>query len=471
MMRMNMRDYNEGNNNIDEDEEFWSRYDSYYPYGYNWEERDNPCSKSYFNKERFASRNIIATNIGLTAKMGSSNNLMVAATNIITTDAMGGIELEVLDYQRQIIAKGTTDNSGIASIQLKRKPFLLLAKKGDEKSYLKLDDGSSLPLSRFDVSGEEVKNGIKGFIFGERGVWRPGDSLYLSCIIEDKENKLPEDHPLEMELFSPQGQLYKRMVQTNAADGFNVFRTATDASSPTGNWTCKVKVGGAVFEKKLKIETVMPNRLKIDLNFGNNPALGKNSNTTGTLSAKWLFGATAQNLKARVDAQLYKTKTTFPKLEAYTFDNPTVNYSPQSKTIFDGALSEKVQPPVNPNFESAKQAPGMLTANLLVKVFEPGGNFSIDNVSYPYHPYNSYMGVNVPEGAKPWGYLHAGKNQTVDIVNVDTKGSLVTGKGKAEVELYKIQWQWWWDNTGDNLSNFTQDEYNKLIQKLDSNNR
>ncbi len=464
----NGEDYNEyepGDNNMDEDEAFWSRYDSYYPQGYNWEQRNNPCSKSYFNQERFSSKNILATNIGLTAKAGTNNTLIVAATNIISTDPMDNIELEVLDYQRQIIAKGKTDNTGMASIEVKRKPFLLIAKKGDEKSYLKLDDGSSLPLSRFNVNGAEVKNGIKGFIFGERGVWRPGDSLYVSCIIEDKENKLPEDHPLEMELYSPQGQLYKRMVQTNADDGFNVFRTATNSSAPTGNWTCKVKIGGAVFEKKLKIETVMPNRLKIDLNFGNDPVLGKNSSAEGTLSAKWLFGATAKNLKAKVDAQLYKAKTTFPKYEAYTFDNPTVDYAPQSKTVFDGALSETGTAAINPNFETGKQAPGMLTANLLVKVFEPGGNFSIDNVSYPYHPYRTYMGIKIPEGTKPWGYLPAGKNQTIDIVNVNTKGLLVGGTSNAQVELYKIQWRWWWDNSGDNLSNFTQDEYNKLIQK------
>ncbi len=292
----------------DEDDEFWNRYDTYYPYGYNWNQRDNPCSKSYYNKERFASRNILATNIGLTAKKGNENSLVVAVSNILSTAPMNDIDLEVLDYQRQIVATGKTDNSGFATLELKRKPYLLIAKNGEEKSYLKLDDGSALPLSRFDVSGAEVKNGIKGFIFGERGVWRPGDSMYLSCIIEDKDNKLPADHPVEMELYSPTGQLYKRVVQTNARDGFNVFRTSTDDAAPTGNWNCKVKVGGAVFEKKLKIETVMPNRLKIDLDFGADPALGKGVTTTGTLTAKWLFGATATNLKARIDAQLYKSK-------------------------------------------------------------------------------------------------------------------------------------------------------------------
>ena len=93
---------------------------------------------------------------------------------------------------------------------------MLIAKQANQFGYLKLDDGSSLPLSRFDVSGDEIKNGIKGYIFGERGVWRPGDSLFLSCIINDKNNPLPDDYPLEMEIISPRGQLYKRIVQTNA---------------------------------------------------------------------------------------------------------------------------------------------------------------------------------------------------------------------------------------------------------------
>ena len=48
----------------------------------------------------------------------------------------------------------------------------------------------------FDVSGQQIKKGIKGYIYGERGVWRPGDSLFLSFILEDKENLLPEEQPV-----------------------------------------------------------------------------------------------------------------------------------------------------------------------------------------------------------------------------------------------------------------------------------
>ncbi|HEY5371221.1 MAG TPA: MG2 domain-containing protein [Hanamia sp.] len=448
----------------DDDDDFWRRYDNYYPYGYNWDKRNNPCSKSYYNKDRWDSRNIIASNIGLTAKRGGNNSLTVAVSDILTTEPMSNVELVVMDYQQQILAKANSDKDGFANFDLKQKPYLIIAKHNKEKGYLKIDDGSSLPLSRFDISGEEIKNGIKGFIFGERGVWRPGDSLYINCIIEDKDSKLPEGHPVEFELFTPQGQLFQRKVQANANEGYNVFRTATLQSSPTGNWLAKVKVGGAVFEKRIRIETVMPNRLKIDLNFGKDSMLGKNIPGTGELSSRWLFGAPAKNLKAKIDASLYAKKTSFPKFKDYTFYNPTSKYSTESKTIFDGTLNEDGKATFSPNFQTEENAPGMLSANLLVKVFEPGSAFSINSLTIPYSPYTSYVGLKLPEGEKPWGFLTTGKTHAAQIVDVDNKGNLISGSEEVEVQFYKIQWRWWWDNSSDNFSNFTQDKYNKLIK-------
>ena len=456
-------DYN--SNGMDDDDAFWQRYDNFYPYGYNWEKRDDPESRSYYNKDRWATRNILASNIGLTAKRGNDNSLMIAVSNILTTEPMSGVELEVMDYQQSIISKTTSSSDGFATIDLKRKPYLLVAKKGGERGYLKLDDGSSLPLSRFDVSGEEVKNGIKGFIFGERGVWRPGDTLYLNFIVEDKEGKLPQDHPVEFSLYTPTGQLYKHTVQSDAADGFYLFKTNTDASAPTGNWLAKVKVGGATFEKRIKVETVMPNRLKINVDFGKDPMLGTGSTSTGTINAKWLFGAVGKNLKAKIDASLYARTTSFPRFAGFDFDNPTGKYTTQSKTIYDGTLDAEGNAALKTNFQIDESAPGMLNANLVVKVFEPGGSFSIDNMTIPYSPYASYVGLKLPDGEKPFDYLLAGKKHTTQIVNVDSRGNLLSGNNDVEVQFYRVQWRWWWDNNGDNLSNFTQNEFNKLLKK------
>lgn len=458
-------DYYDGEEVSDEDDAFWSRYNNYYPFGYDWEGRDNPCSKAFYTREKFAFRNILATNIGLTAKRGVNNSLMIAANNILTTEPLSGVSIEALDYQQQIIGKANSNNDGIALLETKRKPFLVVAKKGNEKSYLRVDDGSSLPLSRFSVDGAQVKNGIKGFVFGERGVWRPGDSLFLSCIIEDKEKKLPAGHPLEMELISPRGQLYKRIVQPNNANGFNVFKTATDANAPTGNWWCKVKCGGAIFDKQIKIETVIPNRLKINVNFNGATALGKDVNKDATLNANWLFGAAAQNLKARVDAQLYNKETSFDNYKGYVFESPINKFSPQSKTVFDGSLNATGAANFNTNFSAGENAPGMLLANLMVKVFEPGGNFSIDNVSLPYHPYSSYTGIKMPAQNEGWGYYQPNKTYLINVAEVNNNGTACTATSDMEVELYKVQWRWWWDRSEESFSNFTQDEYNKLVKK------
>ncbi|OAQ42266.1 hypothetical protein A5893_03910 [Pedobacter psychrophilus] len=454
-----------GSENIDEDDSFWQRYNSYYPQGYNWDEKDNPCTPSYYNKERWVSRNIIASNIGLITKRGNDNSVMVFATDILTTDPMGGVEIKILDYQNQIIQTATTDGDGIAKFDTKRKPFLLLAKKGNDRNFLKLDDGSSLPLSRFNVSGDVVQNGIKGFIYGERGVWRPGDSVYVSFILEDKLKALPQDLPVIFELYNPQNQLNKKLISSKGINGFYSFHFKTENGAPTGNWLAKVKVGGATFTKSIKIETIMPNRLKINLDFNGAKELGKGRDNRGTLTSKWLFGATAKNLKAKVDATLSPSTTTFKNLENYTFDDPTTAFQTESKTVFEGNLDENGQATIDANLSATESAPGVLKATFMTKVFEPGGNFSIDNFSMPYHVYDTYVGIQTPEGQKLSGLLVTGQDHYIDIANVDNKGNLLRGQQAVQVELYKIEWRWWWDEQEGALSNFTQNRYNQLLKK------
>jgi uncharacterized protein YfaS (alpha-2-macroglobulin family) len=448
----------------DDDDDYWAKYDNYYPEGYNWSDRDNPCTDSYFNKDKWATRNIIASNIGLVAKRGTDNSMIVIATDILTAQPISGIELNLQDYQKQVISKVTTDAFGLAKFDVKRKPYLLVAKRGDERGYLKLDDASALPLTRFDVGGEEVQSGVKGFIYGERGVWRPGDSIYVSFILEDKTKKLPPDHPVEFNFYNPMGQLYSRITQTHSVDGFYSFHTATQTTDVTGNWTAKIKVGGATFTKNIKIETIMPNRLKIDLDFKGQTELTKGENTGGTLNAKWLFGGIAQNLKAKVDAYLSSQKTSFKNFEGYDFDDPTKTFDTQVTNVFDGRLDAEGNATINADVEAEKEAPGQLRANFMVKVFEPGGNFSINQVSLPYNVYSGYVGIKAPKGESLSGMLVTGQDHIFDIADIDTKGNLVHGTRTVEVELYKIKWHWWWDNTGNEVSNFTQDKYNKLIK-------
>src|SRR5690606_21006716 len=387
------------------------------------------------------------------------------ATSILTAQPMPDVEVKLLDYQQQVIQTATTNGDGFAEFEASRKPFMLIAAKNEERGYLKLDDGSSLPLSRFDVGGDIVQKGIKGFLYGERGVWRPGDSLFVGFIMENQSANLPEGHPVTFELYNPKGQLAKRLVESKHTNGFYTFKTETETTAPTGNWVAKVSVGGAVFQKTLKIETVMPNRLKIDLDFSGQQVLGKGSSVPINLSAKWLFGAEVQHLKARVEAVVSPTKTSFSDYRQHTFDDPARSFATESQVLFDGTLDGQGKATFSSDIAATNGAPGMLRASFTTRVFEPGGNFSIDNVSMPYSPYTSYIGVRTPEGDRLSGRLLTDVNHEVGIVAVDATGKKLAGQRRVQVEFYKIRWRWWWNQETEYLGNFTQDKYNQLLKK------
>jgi len=82
----------------------------------------------------------------------------------------------------------------------------------------------------------------------------------------------------------------------------------------------------------------------------------------------------------------------------------------------------------------------------------------------PYNIYPGYVGIKTPKGSDLSGMLYTDKDNEIDIADVDTKGNPFEGTRNVELELYKIQWRWWWDQTGSELSNFTQDKYNKLVK-------
>src|SRR5690606_1285473 len=227
------------------------------------------------------------------------------------------------DYQQQLIGSAMTDGDGKATISSKDIPFVLIAKSGNQRGYLKMYDGESLSLSNFDIGGEHVSRGLKGFLYGERGVWRPGDSLFMTFILEDKLKLLPPTHPVVFELQNPLGQVTNRLVRSNAENGFYKFATATASDAPTGNWTARVKVGGTEFIQPVKIETVKPNRLKINLDFGVDKITAARNNVSGNLKVNWLHGAPGKNLQAQFEVLLTKAETKFARYPDFTFDDPS----------------------------------------------------------------------------------------------------------------------------------------------------
>ncbi len=430
----------------------WDSYEeNYYNEDYDWEQRDNPCHSSYYTGNRNIRRNVIASDLGIIAKRGGDGNTIVFVNDLRTTQPQSGVQIELYDFQQQLIGTTSTGAEGKAILSAKQTPFVLAAKSGAQRGYLTLQDGESLSLSNFDVGGQHIDNGLKGLIYGERGVWRPGDSLYLTFLLEDKLKLLPPAHPVVMELQNPQGQITQRLVKSSSENGFYKFATATSSDAPTGNWTARVKIGGAQFSQTVKIETIKPNRLKINLDFRKDKITAEDNNVSGTLHVNWLAGAPGRNLKAEFEVLLTKAETKFAKYPEYIFDDPAKNIGAEAKPIFEGYTDEEGNAKVNTSLEVEGDPAGMLNAIFRGKVFEESGNFSIDRFSLPFYPYKSFTGIRLPQGDKARGMLLTDTTHRVDIVTLDADGNGVT-RDNIELTISKLEWRWWWDNSEDNAN-------------------
>ena len=443
----------------------WDYYQDYWDgESIDWNQRDNPCSASYYRYAQGirATRNLLASNIGLLAKRGAGGKLLIAATALDTSTPLAGVKVDAVNYQNQVLASASTDRDGLVELAPKGQPYALIATQNGRKGYLRVSNGSALPVSHFDVGGEAVVNGLKGYLYGDRGVWRPGDPIYLTFALQDKQKTLPASHPVTIELRNPRNQLVQTVTNTTPVGQFYAFELRTEPDALTGDWTATALVGGTTFRKTLKVETVMPNRLKIDLDLGPGDVLESNPLKAG-LSAQWLSGATAANLRAAIELTLKPTTTRFTRNTDFIFDDPARSFSGQPLALFDGNLDDDGKVRFEKRLELPKDVPGMLSATFVTRVFENGGAFSIARETRTIAAFDRYVGLRMPKGDVARDMLLTDRKHVVELATLDATGKPVS-VDKLQVALYKIQWKWWWDQNGDSLAQYAQGESQSMIQ-------
>lgn len=440
----------------DEDKAIW---DAHSPYIYRdvpdyddvkyvWEEANDPSKESYYMVDwgRMPEVNLVASNLGLIVKRGNDGEIKAFVTDIVSANPASRIFVTAYNYQLQKIGFTLTDENGFADLKVDSRPFMVTASDGVSTTYLKITSGYELSTSNFDVSGTKHVDGIKGFVYGERGVWRPGDDIYLTLILEDKNNRMPDNHPVIMELYNPNDQLYDRQTLTNGTNGFYVFHVATDENAPTGLWTAKFKVGNETFTHPVRIETIKPNRLKININA---PRIIRSDmkNRIG-LTAHWLSGPAAKDMDASVEMTLYPDPTPFKNYRNYVFTNPLVSYTSSEKNIYSGRLDSTGHIVRDCRIGADMNSPGMFHANVTAKVAEPGGNTSISAKSVPFSPFEVYVGVNL--GSKSF---ETDRNLIFPVVTVNQNGAKVKSR-ELNYKIYCIGWDWWWENGPNDLSRY-----------------
>ena len=437
-------------------------YDDYYYDDYNWNEREDPCSNSYYYNNKIFT-NVIATDLGVIAKRGENGSYFFAVNNIVTTEPVAGAVIDLYNFQQQKLATIKTDTEGIVNADVTKYAYFAIVTKDNNTTYVKLDEGQSLSVSNFDVGGEQLQKGLKGYIYGERGVWRPGDTLHIAFMLNDNESKLEKTHPIKFKLSNPQGKAMYVAVQKYNENNHYKFTVNTKPSDITGNWEAKITIGGVNFYKSIKIETIKPNRLKIKNSFADGNLSGNKPNN-GTIEVAWLHGAIAKNLKVDMQAKFMQQVTTFKNYSNYDFDDEVRKFSTEEVNVFSGKVDDFGRTNVTIQPKITNQAPGKLKVVFQTKAYENGGDFSTDVVTATYSPFKTYVGIKSPEPNK-YGMLETEKMNRFDIVSVDENGNPKAVKN-LEIQVYKVDWRWWWNSNGDDLSRYNSSEVTTAYKKF-----
>ena len=403
----------------------------------------DPTSDGYVRARGRAAKALIVSDIGLTWKRGPGRHL-VYATRLDDARPLAGVEVTLRTYQNQAAAAGVTDERGLATFDgVADRVFYVEGEHGGQRSLVQAGNRMAWNLSTFDVGGGDASPGPRAFLYTERGVYRPGDEINLSVIARHPDYTFPGDHPAACRIFNPQNQMVFEQVRRGAREGLYTFSFATGPEDPTGTWRARVRIGDSTFDHLLKVETVVPYRLRTEI-APEPERLGRGDEILkADLRSAYLFGRRAAGLEAELRVLLRSAPKSFPRFEGFTFANEAIDYRPVSAAIFKGRLDDEGRARAEWTLPDLAGAPSGLEAALTARVLEKGGRPNHGRARVPVDPYDYYVGLKKPD--LDYGYARVGEPVAVPVVATDVDGQPAAGRS-LRCRVYRGATHWWWEH-------------------------
>jgi alpha-2-macroglobulin len=324
------------------------------------------------------SRFISKSDIGLIAKEGREK-MVVFANSIRSAEPLKDANIIAYGGNNQVLGSGVTNDEGVAEISYTRKEFagfspaMIIAKTPDDFNYLPFNN-TRVNTSRFDVGGKKLNaSGLDAFIYGERDIYRPGETVHYSVIMRDKLWRSPGEMPVKMKILFPNGRELKTFRKNLNSQGSLDASFDISNSAITGSYTLEVYSSNDVLisSKTFNVEEFVPDRISVAATL-DKPNLVTGDVAKLSVKAMNFFGPPAANRKYELEIQVRPQTFSSTKYNHYSFDqvNPGVTFDKVTRegtTDGMGAAVEKYEVP------SAFKNSGLLQANFYTTVFDETG--------------------------------------------------------------------------------------------------
>lgn len=379
-------------------------------------------------------RLISSSDIGIIARK-TANSIVLFTNSLNTANALGNVELKIYGINNQIIGNAKTDNFGNAVIPLKKyeavgfNPALITAKLGKDFNYLSLSN-SRVETSRFDVGGKSISStGLDAFIYGERDMYRPGETINISAIIRTTNWKPAGIIPVKIQLKSPTGQLFKSFKKTLNTQGSFEAAFELPSNAITGSYLVELYTPNDVLlaSKSILVEEFMPDRIKVTTHL-TKEKLGIKDTLILNGNAQNLFGTPATERKYEIEVQY-----SFKNFSSKKFPNFNFSLS-RLDNYFENTVKEG-NTDANGNFKEAFELPseienrGIINTSLFTTVFDETGR--------PVNRYNNasiftqkvFLGLQQSE----YDYFPLNNNIRFGIVALNENENLISTQARIQI--------------------------------------
>ena len=434
---------------------------------YNYDDRNSPCKAGYYTPDKFISSNILISDVGAILKKGYDGKYYVSITSLSEGTALSAADVSFYNLQRRLLASVRTDVKGYGEIEIKEKPNFAVVRHTSGVSYLRIYDAEANSVTDFDTGGKKDK-ALDAFLYSDRGVYRPGDTIFMHAIVEDELGTLPLNHPVTLTVKDARGQERFSRTTLEHVDHVFSFKIATSSSDATGRWTAVLQIGSNRYSKAISVETVKPNRLRLGLDVSDRIEYAIKDKRKINISSSWLHGAPASNLKSKIDAKWTSVTPYYKEYKEYDFLDPARRIVNSNVTLYDGQLNSKGEASFHLELDDENRFPGMLRANVTSRVIEKGGDFSENYTTLEVSPYATYVGLSLPKSSWGSSYLKLGEPSYLDVVVLDSDGRPQSNRDLS-IGIYDISWNWWYRRGDSNrIYNLNSDSHSKAVKKIEA---
>ena len=406
-----------------------------------------PVQEDPDSYENRATQWLVVSDIGLFTLRGN-DGLHVFARSLATARPLAGIDLRLYARNNGELGQAVTDGRGYVRLDpglLRggggREPALLMAYGSGDYNFLDLTR-PAFDLSDRGVEGRAAPGAVDAFLYTERGVYRPGETVELMALVRDSRGYALPDAPLTLKLFRPdEVEAGQPKPGQPALGGYHV-QLPLALNARTGTWTVKAYAdpkGEPVGQVSFQVEDFVPQRLKLELS-STAPVLKPGEPVIVDINGRFLYGAPAANLKAEAEVVLNEDPNPYPTFPSYRFglaqDRWTAQRFPVALAGTDAQGKAQAQVALNEVPDTSRP----LQARVRVSLFEPGGRPVTRSLNLPYRAQPFAIGIKPRFGDDG---IPLGQEAGFDVIVLDPLGQPLAKSG-LRADLVREDYQYYW---------------------------